>query len=156
MLFHPQQAGPRPRPRPTGGRGAPLPRPLGCHILLELQECPADFLRDDKAIEAALVAAARRAGAHVVECVFHHFSPHGLSGVVVIAESHITIHTWPEHHYAAVDIFTCGDPDIARRIRGHLSAAFHAGQESAREITRGIGIHSGIHSGPEKDDSPRQ
>ena len=121
-----------------------LPRPLGCHILLELQECPPELLHDEKAIEAVLVTAAREAGAHVVECVFHHFSPHGVSGVVVIAESHVTVHTWPEHRYAAVDIFTCGDPDIARRIRKNISAAFCARRESVQEITRGIGLGVGV------------
>jgi S-adenosylmethionine decarboxylase proenzyme len=62
-----------------------------------------------------MMGAATAMGATIVEQVFHHFSPHGVSGVVVIAESHLAIHTWPEYNYAAVDLFTCGsevDPEI--------------------------------------------
>ncbi|MFQ5597668.1 MAG: adenosylmethionine decarboxylase [Nitrospiria bacterium] len=89
---------------------------LGTHLLIELRDCNASILRDLKKIESILLTAAKAAKATVVESRFHQFNPFGISGVVVIAESHLTIHTWPEFEYAAVDIFTCGNtlqPDHA-------------------------------------------
>ncbi len=56
-----------------------------------------------------MVSAAEEAGATVINSTFHHFSPIGVSGVVVIEESHLAIHSWPEFGYAAIDVFTCGD-----------------------------------------------
>ena len=82
---------------------------LGRHILVEFSNCKADVLSDVSAIEEAMVKAAQVAGATVINSTFHHFSPYGVSGVVVIQESHLAIHTWPEFKYAAVDLFTCGD-----------------------------------------------
>ncbi|MES2643445.1 MAG: adenosylmethionine decarboxylase [Myxococcota bacterium] len=81
---------------------------LGTHLLVELYECDVAALDDVAGIEAAMVEAALAGGATIVDRRFHRFAPHGVSGVVVIAESHLTIHTWPEHAYAAVDVFTCG------------------------------------------------
>ncbi len=94
-------------------------------------------MRDREKLEALLIDSATQAGAHVVESVFHQFNPHGLSGVVVIAESHITVHTWPEHGYAAIDVFTCGDPAIARRIQDRIIEGFAPATATAQTITRG-------------------
>ena len=85
------------------------PRTLGTHLLMELNECNATLLDDMDLIKRALLEAADEAGATVVGELFHKFSPVGVTGIVCIAESHISIHTWPEHAYAAVDIFTCGE-----------------------------------------------
>ena len=85
------------------------PRTLGTHLLMELNECNATVLDDMDLIKRALLEAAAEAGATVVGELFHKFSPVGVTGIVCIAESHISIHTWPEHAYAAVDIFTCGE-----------------------------------------------
>ncbi|MEO1069555.1 MAG: adenosylmethionine decarboxylase, partial [Cyanobacteria bacterium J06638_6] len=76
---------------------------LGRHILVEFFGCSADILNDVPLIESSMVGAAADAGATVISSVFHHFSPFGVSGVVVIQESHLAIHTWPEYRYAAVD-----------------------------------------------------
>lgn len=93
---------------------------LGLHLLAELCECDSSVLDSVEDIETILVNAAAESGATVLNHVFHKFSPQGVSGVVVIAESHIAIHTWPEHNYAAVDVFTCGTAvspyDIVTRI----------------------------------------
>lgn len=110
---------------------------LGTHILLELTDCPKQLLLEQDTLQAALVASADAAGATVVKPVFHQFSPHGLSGVVVIAESHIAVHTWPEHGYAAIDIFTCGDPDIASRIQAEIEQRFAPARATAQTIARG-------------------
>jgi S-adenosylmethionine decarboxylase len=92
---------------------------LGKHLLLELRDCDKGKLDDIEFIRINLVTAAIAAGATVMGESFHKFSPQGVSGVVVIAESHLTIHTWPEFGYAAVDVFTCGTsvkPEIAADI----------------------------------------
>lgn len=81
---------------------------LGHHTLIELHECDAAKLSDVEGIRVLMLDAVKAAGGTYVTDVFHHFSPHGVSGVIVIAESHVTIHTWPEHGYAAADVFTCG------------------------------------------------
>ena len=82
----------------------------GTHLLVDLWG--ATNLDNPELIDAALRGAAIRAGATILHSHFHHFSPNGgVSGVVVLAESHISIHTWPERNFAAVDIFMCGDCD---------------------------------------------
>ena len=80
---------------------------IGQHILLDLYDCQAD-LSDTKLMEAILVDAVKEANATIVSHHFHTFSPHGVSGVIIIQESHFTIHTWPEHQFASIDIYTCG------------------------------------------------
>ncbi len=82
---------------------------LGHHTLIELHGCDDAKLREVAGIRALMLDAVQQSGGTYVTDVFHHFSPHGVSGVIVIAESHVTIHTWPEHGYAAADVFTCGD-----------------------------------------------
>ena len=84
---------------------------LGIHILVEYYNCNKEILKNVETIEQSMLTAARAANATIVESVFHQFNPWGVSGAVIISESHLTIHTWPEHNYAAVDLFTCGDID---------------------------------------------
>jgi len=81
---------------------------LGKHLLIELNDVDRDLLDNLPAIRDILICAAREAGVTILGESFHQFSPQGVSGVLVIAESHISIHTWPEHGYAAADVFTCG------------------------------------------------
>jgi len=91
---------------------------LGRHVLGEFFECDPEILNNPDQIEMIMKRAAIECGATIVESVFHSFNPHGVSGVVVIAESHLAIHTWPEYGYAAIDVFTCGDevdPWVATR-----------------------------------------
>lgn len=110
---------------------------LGQHILVEYYDCDPEILNDVNRIEASMVDAAKAADATVIASTFHHFSPFGVSGVVVIQESHLAIHTWPEYGYAAVDIFTCGDvvdPWISFKF---LEKAFKASYASAMEMLRG-------------------
>lgn len=110
---------------------------LGRHILAELYGCNAAILNDVGMVEQVMVEAAQEAGAEVREVAFHHFSPQGVSGVVVISESHLAIHTWPEYSYAAVDVFTCGDKvdpwDAFRR----LAEKMQADEVEATEVMRG-------------------
>jgi len=82
---------------------------LGRQMTIEYYECGATAFLDEGRVEKAMLKAAGDSGATIISSSFHKFEPQGVSGVVVIAESHFTIHAWPEHDYAAVDIFTCGD-----------------------------------------------
>ncbi|MEJ2052384.1 MAG: adenosylmethionine decarboxylase [Calditrichaceae bacterium] len=113
-------------------------RTLGRHLLLELYNCDTSLLNDTKRIEAALVEAARLVGATIIDTSFHHFSPYGVSGVVIIAESHITVHTWPEYNYAAVDVFTCDESINISTIIKFLKAEFKAESFEQRTIRRGL------------------
>ena len=110
---------------------------LGRHLLLELFSCDEKVLDDLSAIEGFMKEAARVSGATIVESVFHRFQPHGISGVVVVAESHLAIHTWPEHGYAAVDFFTCGADIDYWRAHDYLKQAFAAEDSEVKEIERG-------------------
>ncbi|NBU92683.1 MAG: polyamine aminopropyltransferase [Flavobacteriia bacterium] len=93
-------------------------------------------MNDVAAIERDMVDAAKKAEATVINSTFHHFSPYGVSGVVVIQESHLAIHTWPEYGYAAVDVFTCGEMN-AWIAFDYLKESFKAKSYSALEMKRG-------------------
>lgn len=113
-------------------------KPLGRHVLAEIYGCDFEILNDIKKVEEIMVNAALEAGAEVRECVFHKFSPQGVSGVVVISESHLAIHTWPELGYAAVDVFTCGEKVDPWDACNYLTTNFSAKQMTAKETKRGI------------------
>ncbi|MDB4974771.1 MAG: S-adenosylmethionine decarboxylase proenzyme [Myxococcaceae bacterium] len=84
----------------------------GTHLLVECRGCDAARLNDAVGLEAALRAAAARMDANVVTAAFHRFAPQGVTGMLLLEESHISIHTWPEHGYAAIDLYTCGERDV--------------------------------------------
>ncbi|MEW6424803.1 MAG: adenosylmethionine decarboxylase [Bacillota bacterium] len=111
---------------------------LGRHVLAEIWGCDFDILNDMEKVEQIMVKAALEAGAEVRECVFHKFSPQGISGVVVISESHLAIHTWPELGYAAVDVFTCGEKVDPWDACNYLTNHFSAKKIMAKETKRGI------------------
>ncbi len=110
---------------------------LGRHVLVEFYGCDADRLNSVELIERSMKEAALNSGATIVESVFHLFSPHGVSGVVVIAESHLAIHTWPEYQYAAVDLFTCGDSVDPWVAFEYLKEALKAENMFTMEMRRG-------------------
>ncbi len=108
----------------------------GMHLLVDLWE--AERLDDPELVDAALRAGAEAAGATILHGHFHHFSPNGgVSGVLVLAESHMSIHTWPERGYAAIDIFMCGACDPHRALPA-LREAFGAGRVEVSEQRRGV------------------
>ena len=111
---------------------------LGTHLLVELRDCDPEILKDLSRVKEAMVSAAKEAKAPIIDVSFHEFNPFGISGMVVIAESHLSIHTWPEYGYAAVDIFTCGDvikPEVAAH---YLIRKFESKTPSIVEMKRGI------------------
>ncbi|KPK45657.1 MAG: S-adenosylmethionine decarboxylase [Nitrospira bacterium SM23_35] len=117
---------------------------LGTHLLVELRECNPEILKSLEKVRSIMVSAAKDAKATIVDVSFHEFNPFGISGVVVIAESHLTIHTWPEYDYAAVDIFTCGDiikPEVAA---SYLIREFGCKNPSIVEMKRGILSHKNV------------
>ena len=111
---------------------------LGKHLLLELKDCDKEVLNDVAFLKGALLAAASECGATVLGESFHQFNPQGVSGVVVIAESHLFIHTWPEYGYAAADIFTCGNSVRPGKAAQILIRKLGAKNHSIVEIQRGI------------------
>jgi S-adenosylmethionine decarboxylase len=108
---------------------------LGRH---QLFDCDAEALNSLEIVKASMVEAAKRAQATIVDVVFHEFNPFGISGVVVIAESHLAIHTWPEYRYAAVDVFSCGDVLQPQTAANYLVEQFKAARASVVELQRGI------------------
>ena len=112
---------------------------MGRQIIAELWECNSNILNDLELVEQIFVDAARKAGAEIREVAFHQFAPQGVSGVVIISESHLTIHSFPEHGYASIDVYTCGDkvdPTIAVK---YIAEALEAGISEKMEIPRGMG-----------------
>jgi len=124
---------------------------LGKQIILELYDCPHDLLCDPKLISKVMNEAAEAMGATIVTSTFHHFSPLGVSGVVVIMESHLTIHTWPEYGYAAIDIFTCGEIKMQDGV-AHLEKELQAKNKEVRLLERGkLSIDCDLKSTQEKN-----
>ena len=111
---------------------------LGKHLVVEFYGCRPGVLDNKDWVEGAILRAVEISGATVIHPFFHQFSPHGISGVVVIAESHFAIHTWPEYGYAAVDIFTCGDDVDGERAVEFLYEMLEASSYSVVEIKRGL------------------
>ncbi len=111
---------------------------LGRQILVEYYDCDQSKINDVSYIENSLIQATKASHATIISHNFHKFSPYGVSGVVVIAESHVAIHTWPEYNYAAVDIFTCGDTIDPWIIQERLKEYFESGNVSSMEMKRGL------------------
>ena len=111
-------------------------RYAGTHLLLEFWG--AKNLTRLKLVERALSAAVKACGATLLEMSLHRFSPYGgISGVAVIKESHLSIHTWPEFKYAAIDIFTCGNRATPHKALAYLREVYRPQRVEVREIERG-------------------
>ncbi len=110
---------------------------LGRHVIVELYDCKPSFLDDVTYVQNAMQNAAQQAGATIINLTFHHFSPYGVSGVVVIEESHLAIHTWPEWGFASIDLFTCGESTDPWKCYNVLKEAFEASHGSTIEMRRG-------------------
>ncbi len=115
----------------------------GTHIICELSGCDARSLANIDAVKGVMVDAAREANAEVLKVAFHRFQPQGVSGVVVIAESHLSIHTWPESGYAAVDFYTCGDHTDPWRACEYAAKRLGATSMLTTEVKRGIASTNG-------------
>ena len=111
---------------------------LGHHTLIELYDCNSEKINDTLLVENTLLKAAEIANLSVVKTTIHHFNPIGVSGVVVIKESHIAIHTWPEHNYVALDFFTCNESYELTKAVDYIYTIFEAKGIEKKEIKRGL------------------
>jgi S-adenosylmethionine decarboxylase len=116
---------------------------LGTHIVCELSGCDAAKLTDVDAVREMMQNAARAANATIIESAFHRFQPQGVSGVVVIQESHLSIHTWPETGYAAMDFYTCGDHTDPWAACEYAAEALDAKAMLTTEVKRGVEAATG-------------
>lgn len=107
------------------------------HFLLELHDIEFDVLDNQTVIEEFLLKSLEGSGATHMNHFFHKFTPQGVSGVIIIAESHISIHTWPEHGYAALDVFTCGSKIMGDRIVDNILNLFGRNRYHLQYIERG-------------------
>lgn len=110
---------------------------LGTHLIVDAWQAPADLLNDPEQIRHALLAGIAEGEATLIDLCVHQFSPHGVTATATLAESHIAIHTWPEHGYFAADLFFCGrgNPEAALKI---LQSSLKAKQIEVQEIERGF------------------
>jgi S-adenosylmethionine decarboxylase len=117
---------------------------LGRHLIAEFYLCDKEILDDVEKIEYSMKKAAIKTGATIVTSTFHRFLPHGVSGAVIVSESHLAIHTWPEFGYASIDLFTCGDSVDPWIAFEHLKEAFKSLRTEVIEHKRGLFNEIGI------------
>lgn len=110
---------------------------LGRHLLIELWGCRR-ATNDCDAVRRAIVESVAAIRATILNLHVHAFSPYGVTGVAVLAESHLSIHTWPEHGYVAADVFTCGDTAEPKAAVEVLRAAFQAEHAEMQQLLRGV------------------
>ena len=119
---------------------------LGTHIVCELSGCDEQTLTDVDEIRAMMVGAAKASRATIMEVAFHRFEPQGVSGTVILAESHLSIHTWPERGYAAMDFYTCGDHTDPWLACDFAAKFLNAKSTLTTEFKRGIEKADGEYS----------
>jgi len=123
--------------RSVGG-SVKMRKELGKHLIVEVEGCDPKKLDDMKFVEEVLVAACEKAKATMVSKAFHKFNPQGVTGIILLAESHISVHTWPEHRYAAIDIFTCGSTADPWAALEYIKEKLNAKKMSVIELRRGL------------------
>ena len=113
------------------------------HLLLELYRCDYEKLNDESFLRCALNKAAKLAKATVLNLISNKFEPQGVTAIALLAESHISIHTWPESNYSAVDIFTCGQNMLPELASQYLIEALKAEEHFLRVIERNppVAVH---------------
>ena len=109
---------------------------IGKHFILELYDCDKSKLNDEAFIRTSITTSAKVSGATLINLITHRFSPHGVTGLALLAESHISIHTWPEIRYGAVDVFTCGDHTMPEKACDVFIKDFSAKSHFLRKIQR--------------------
>jgi S-adenosylmethionine decarboxylase len=128
------------RPNPGWGSSANQPHQIsdtvGKHCILELYGCSSARLNDEAFLRDTITTAAKRAGATLLNLITHRFEPQGVTGLALLAESHISIHTWPESGYAAVDVFTCGDHTMPEQACAVLAAELAATSQKLTSFRR--------------------
>lgn len=110
---------------------------LGRHALVDAYECDPALLNDFEYVKSFLHDVTKRMNLTIVQSVFHRFSPQGVSGVIVISESHLSVHTWPEHGYAAFDLYSCDEHTPLDRFPAMLKEGLKANRVEMRKHPRG-------------------
>jgi S-adenosylmethionine decarboxylase len=113
---------------------------VGRHVIAELLGGNPNLLNDERYLRAALKEAAERAGGNVLDVTSHKFTPQGVTALALLSESHISIHTWPEHGYSAVDVFTCGSHTNPQLACDFLKKALECTGESVKVLERGTAV----------------
>ena len=106
------------------------------HLLLELYRCDYEKLNDESFLRCSLNRASKLANATVLNLISNKFEPQGVTAIALLSESHISIHTWPESNYSAIDIFTCGQNMLPELASQYLIEAFNAEEHFMRAIKR--------------------
>jgi len=135
--------------RRRGPRMAPAPRErhfaLGKHVTIECYDCDEHVINSVGALEEACLKVVRSSGATIIKSFFQPFMPQGISGVIIISESHFSVHTWPEHCYAAADFFTCGSSIDIEKATETLKDVFHTPDVFiSADMARGIVNNNGV------------
>ena len=120
-----------------------LQDPIGMHVILDLYDCDKNILDDLERIEQILTNSAKIANSMVLDKHFRKFNPQGVTGVVVVSESHISIHTWPEYGYAAVDVYTCGSHTLPVKASEYIIRELKCKRPTITKIDRGFLVHEG-------------
>jgi S-adenosylmethionine decarboxylase len=110
---------------------------LGQHVIIELWGCQEGVINDAALVKTAMLDAVRAANATLLDINVHMFSPHGVTGVAVLSESHLSVHSWPEYGYVAADVFTCGETTNPRAAAKELQKHFGSTHCEVRELRRG-------------------
>jgi S-adenosylmethionine decarboxylase len=111
--------------------------PVGTHCILELYGCPSNLLNDVAYVRDAIAQSSRQGMSTLLQLSSHQFDPYGVTAVGLLAESHVSVHTWPEHGYAAVDVFTCGETARPEQACDYLIDRFGAREHTLKVLTRG-------------------
>lgn len=118
---------------------------LGIHLIADFFQCDNSVINSLESVKNIMIESVKISGAEIVEPFFHRFSPHGISGIIVVAESHFAIHTWPEHSAAAVDIFSCGEFDYMAALY-YIKNELKSGTSSFIKINRGLPENAKVNS----------
>ncbi len=110
---------------------------LAKHTIIEFYGCSPSAISDSKKVKKAFLEAARLSHARIIDSHFHYFKPYGVSGVVIIAESHFSVHTWPEYNYAAIDFFSCSDVVDVDSALNYLKGVFLPQDVKITHLIRG-------------------
>jgi S-adenosylmethionine decarboxylase len=117
---------------------------VGRHFFADYYGCTFESLNDAPRLRAVLLDTVARSGATILSDHFEVFSPHGVTGVIVVAESHVALHTWPEHGFMAIDYFTCSERLDARLTFDLIARELRAERYDTREVVRGAGVGADV------------
>ncbi len=117
---------------------------LGKHTIIDLYDCNREKIDDLALLEETLLRAAKAANATIINSHFHKFSPQGVSGTIIIAESHFNLHSWPEHGYVALDLFTCGTSLDSSKATEILIEELESKNYNIQELDRGKGFKTSL------------